>query len=362
TAVNQYARATDHIDAIIKQVQILLDKGYAYEISDGIYYDLSKFKDYGKLSGRTSLEAEDAVSRIDENPEKRNPGDFALWKRSDAGEPAWQAPWFPGRPGWHIEDTAITETYFGPQYDLHGGGRDLIFPHHEAEIAQQEAASGKVPFVKYWMHAGFLINKDKKMSKSEGNFATAREMLEHYPQEVLRFYFLSAHYRSPLDYSSEAIAQAEAGVIRIAEFLERLKFFEDKNPLAHQADKEISEKINNLNEQMLAAMDDDFNTPQAIGLLFEAIRLVNQYIDEERIDLHLVKKILHIFDLFYSVFGIIPTESKGLLPEEVKELIQKRQKAKDNKDFNSADELRHQIESLGYRIDDTKYGPLIKKK
>ncbi|MDP2647799.1 MAG: cysteine--tRNA ligase [Candidatus Yanofskybacteria bacterium] len=361
TAVDKYARATDHIDAIIKQIQALLDKGYAYEISDGIYFDLSKFKNYGKLSGRTSLQDDDAVSRIDENPEKRNPGDFALWKRSSRpDEPAWQSPWFPGRPGWHIEDTAITETYFGPQYDIHGGGRDLIFPHHEAEIAQQEAASGLMPFVKHWMHVEFLVNKAKKMSKSMGNFATAREVIGKHSRETVRFFLLSAHYRSPLDFSEETLQQAEAGVARIGEFLDRLKFFEDKNPLAHKSDKEVAEQISSFYDQIIETLDDDFNTPKAIGLLFDVIRLGNQFIDEEKIDLHSVKKILNVFDIFHGVFGIIPLHTVSL-PDKVKKLVQERQTAKERKDYSRADEIRGQIEGLGYQVDDTKYGPLIKK-
>lgn len=361
TAVDKYARATDHIDAIIKQIQTLLDKGYAYEISDGIYFDLSKFKDYGKLSGRTSLQDDDAVSRIDENPEKRNSGDFALWKRSNrSDEPAWQSPWFPGRPGWHIEDTAITETYFGPQYDIHGGGRDLIFPHHEAEISQQEAASGKIPFVKLWMHVEFLVNKNKKMSKSLGNFAPARDLIRKYSRETLRFFLLSAHYRSPLDFSEETLQQAEAGVARIGEFLDRLKFFEDKNPLAHKADQKITKEMEELHSKMFDALDDDFNTPQAIGLLFDAIRLGNQYIDEEKIDLHSVQIILHVFDLFHAVLGIVPMKTEKL-PDKLKKLISERQEAKEKKYFDMADKIRQQIQELGYQIDDTKYGPFVKK-
>ncbi|MBX4190419.1 cysteine--tRNA ligase [Candidatus Parcubacteria bacterium] len=216
----QYKNATDHIPEVIKQVQTLLDKNSAYVIeNDGIYFDLSTFPDYGKLSGRTANMADDAVSRIDDSDKKRNRGDFALWKFSQEGDPSWPAPFGAGRPGWHIEDTAITEKYFGPQYDIHGGGQDLIFPHHEAEIAQQESASGKKPFVKYWLHAGFLVNKDQKMSKSVGNFERAHELLQKYPKEVLRFYFLSAHYRSPLDFNEEIMEASKQGIDKIQTWL-----------------------------------------------------------------------------------------------------------------------------------------------
>ncbi|MEK7589565.1 MAG: cysteine--tRNA ligase [Patescibacteria group bacterium] len=360
-AVSIYVRATDHIEAIIKQVQTLIDKGFAYEISDGIYFDISKFKGYGKLSGRTTVNDDDAVSRIDENPGKRNSGDFALWKRSEGDEPSWQAPWFPGRPGWHIEDTAITEAYFGPQYDLHGGGRDLIFPHHEAEITQQEAASGKSPFVKYWMHAGFLENKSAKMSKSLDNFATVRDMLERYPREVLRLYFLSAHYRSPLDFSEESFRQAQASIDRITEFINRLKFFENKNPNAHRFDEEVGNAANKTYAGIIDALDDDFNTPKALGIFFEFIRLSNQYIHEEKIDFHFAKRIMHVLDIFSNVFGIIPLAT-SVIPLEITQLVQERQSAKEHKDFEKADQLRRKVETQGYLIDDTPYGPLIKKR
>lgn len=359
--VSQYVRATDHINAIIKQVQVLLDKGFAYEISDGIYFNVRKFPDYGKLSGRTELQADDAVSRIDENPEKKDPRDFALWKRSKPDEPTWQSPWFPGRPGWHIEDTAITETFFGPQYDLHGGGQDLIFPHHEAEIAQQEAASGKVPFVKYWMHPGFLINKSAKMSKSKGNFAKAREVVDQYSKETVRLYFLSAHYRSPLDYSKETLQQAQASIDRISEFLDRLKFYENKNSDAHKFDSEVTRVADKAYQDILDTLDDDFNTPKALGILFEFIRLGNQFIHENKIDFHFAKRVMHVLDVFSNVFGIIPLE-KQKIPAQITSLVQERQAAKAAKQFEKADEIRRKIEDLGYLIDDTPYGPLVKQR
>lgn len=360
TAVDIYARATDYIDAIIKQVKILLDKGFAYEIADGIYFDLSKFPEYGKLSGRTTLQADDAVSRIDENPDKRNTGDFVLWKRSKEGEPRWSAPWFDGRPGWHIEDTAITETFFGPQYDLHGGGRDLIFPHHEAEIAQQEAASGKAPFVRYWLHTGFLEMKAAKMSKSIGNFSTARDMLKEYTPEVLRLFLLSPHYRSPLDFSDAALRQAEAGVMRIGELLQRIDFLESKGMLSLEIAPELNAQLEKFKTQIEEALDDDFDTPRAVALLFDLIHLGNQHLDAETMSGEAGKKILEIFSIFDTVFGIVPKTFTGL-PPSVKKLVAERQKAKDEKNFPLADQLRQKILNLSYQIDDTPYGPLVKK-
>src|SRR3989344_3707887 len=227
-SINEFAKATSHIDEIIKQIKTLLKRGYAYQNEDGIYFDISKFKDYGKLAGRTAGQAEDAVSRIDESIDKRNKGDFALWKFSkkglpaQAGEPDWNSPWGFGRPGWHIEDTAISEKYLGRQYEIHCGAQDLIFPHHEAEIAQQEAASGKKPFVKYWLHSGFVIINGQKMSKSLKNFITIRDLLKEYTPEAIRFMTLNAYYRSPIDYKDDLIKQSEAGIQRIRELINKL--------------------------------------------------------------------------------------------------------------------------------------------
>src|SRR3989338_1588928 len=231
-----YKKAMDHIPEIISQVKRLIEKGNVYEIKgDGWYFDLSTFPDYGKLSGRTDLKDDDAISRIDENEHKRNKGDFCVWKFE---KPLRSSPSIEGevgkgslvgRPGWHIEDTALTEKYFGPQYDIHGGGMDLMFPHHEAEIAIMESISGLKPFVKKWMHAGFLINKGKRMGKSNANFMTAHEALQKYPAATLRFYFLSAHYRSPLDYTEDNLKQAEAATSRLSELVEKNKPFEEVN-------------------------------------------------------------------------------------------------------------------------------------
>ena len=360
--VSQYARATDHILEVMQQVKTLIAKGHAYKIEDdGWYFDLSTFSDYGKLSGRTAEQAEDATSRIDESINKRNKGDFALWKFSkmdstgspQAGEPAWESELGKGRPGWHIEDTAITEKYFGPQYDLHGAGQDLIFPHHEAEIAQQESASGIKPFVKYWMHSAFLVNKEKKMSKSLGNFMSLNEALKIYSPETLRFYFLSAHYRSSLDFSEEILKQAEAAVMRINEFRNKLRQFEGKD-LSNQ---ENSEETKEAYHKIIKAMDDDFNAPEAIGAFFELIRRTNPKIETKRVAMVELIKILNFFE---KVLGIVPEPI--IYPSEVQELIDQREKSRETKDFTSADQLRSQIESLGYQIDDTIYGTLVKPK
>lgn len=370
----RYARATDHIEEVKKQVQTLIDRGNAYLIEDdGWYFDLKTFPDYGKLSGRTVQMAEDAVSRIDENPNKRNRGDFALWKFCKPGEPSWPANFSAssatptwelssqvvdqlGRPGWHIEDTAITEKYFGPQYDIHGGGQDLIFPHHEAEIAQQESASGLKPFVKHWMHVGFLINKDQKMSKSTGNFTTLRDALTKYSPETLRFYFLSAHYRSPLDLNDNILNQAEAAVARIAEFRNRLKKFKDKNI---ERDNDLAKVVQEFEEKIITCMENDFDTPRAIGGFFELIRYANQHI-ENGVSPDSIIYLDKIFSLFDKVFGIVRDEVI-IMPDEVQNLVNQREDNRSRKDFDSADKIRQEIESLGYQVDDTTYGPLVKK-
>src|SRR3989344_5527522 len=228
-SVDKYARATDYIKEIVSQVKRLIEKGYAYRISDGYYFDTSKFKEYGKLAKRTFQEAEDSVSRIDENKEKKNKADFCLWKFSKQNEPYWENGLEMGRPGWHIEDTAITEKELGEQYDLHGGGIDLMTPHHEAEITQMESISGKKPFVKYWMHTGFLKINKEKMSKSLGNFKTIKDVLKNYNKNAIRFLFISSHYRKPLDFSEEALEQAKNSVEKLNEFILKLNNYNSKS-------------------------------------------------------------------------------------------------------------------------------------
>lgn len=357
-SVTAYAPATRFIKQIVRQVQTLIDKGYAYLIegdpstsqAGGYYFDIAKFTDYGKLSRRTAAQADDAVSRIDENVKKRSKGDFCLWKFSKPGEPSWKAPFGAGRPGWHIEDTAITDKYFGPQYDIHGGGEDLKFPHHEAEIAQQESASGKKPFVRYWMHAGFLVNKEQKMSKSLGNFQTANELLKKYPREVLRFFLLSGYYRSPLEFSDSSIKQSQGAMQRISEFAGKLDLA-DGNESADQyigsADKGLTE-----------AMDDDFNTPQALAALFQMIKNVNPLLTENRLSKESAQNINKFLKNVNSILGIIPSEIKKI-PDDISDLARQREDLREAGNYEEADKIRAQIGKMGYRVDDTVYGPLV---
>lgn len=360
TAVDKYAAATDYIKEVITQVRRLIDKGNAYQVEgDGWYFDLSTFSDYGKLSGRTTQMAEDAVSRIDDNPNKRNKGDFALWKFSKPGEPSWDSELGPGRPGWHIEDTAITEKYFGPQYDLHGGGQDLIFPHHEAEIAQQESASGLKPFVKYWLHVGFLVNKDKKMSKSLGNFATLHELLGKYSREVLRFYLFSAHYRSPLDFSADQLKSAEAAVARLGEFAERLRRLAGADVALAPAVPSPETRDGNLLRDWNREMGDDFNTPRTLAVIFETIKKVNVSIDAGSLSAEQAGSLLSQLLTINEVLGIVPAAAPEI-PEPVRGLIARREALRQAKNFSQADQLRSQLSTLGWQIDDTAYGSLAK--
>jgi len=354
-SVKKYARATDYIPQIIKQVKTLMKKSYAYKIEgDGIYFDLSKFPEYGKLSKRTSNQAEDAVSRIDESVKKKNKGDFALWKFSIENEPSWKSPFGDGRPGWHIEDTAISEKFFGPQYDLHGGAVDLKFPHHESEIAQQEAASGKKPFVKIWMHTGFLLINGEKMSKSLGNFTTIKDFLEIYPADVLRFIIVSHHYRSPIDYSQNLATQASASLRHIYRFNDRLSAIKNKKGLG----KQIKDILVRGNKVFTSAMSNDFNTPKAIAGIFDVMRLIEPKIwTLSRAEAKYIKKFL---ENNLDILGIkLPKTAK--IPTQITKIVKDRELLRSSKQFAQADVLRKKIDKLGYIIEDTPQGPIVLK-
>ena len=360
-SVAKYARATSYIKEIISQAKRLTDKGYAYKIDgDGIYYDISKFKNYGKLSGRTVLAAEDSVSRIDYSKDKKNRGDFCLWKfKQEEAEPSWSSPFGKGRPGWHIEDTAITEKFFGSQYDIHGGGRDLIFPHHEAEISQMEAISGKKPFVKYWMHTGFLTVNGQKMSKSIGNFITISDFLKRYSSQQLRFLLMKNLWRSPLNYSESIMIEVRLSLEKIEEFLQKIQIQNSKSQKNSKLIKDF--KINFYKE-----LDDDFNTPKAFAVMFEFIKRINEFLEKEECSVGLSKKeadeIYNFFEKINNIFGIIDFKKikKLTIPLEVKKLINARKKYRNEQNWQKADEIRIEIEKQGYLVEDTKTGQIIK--
>jgi cysteinyl-tRNA synthetase len=353
--VNFYARATEHVHEIISQIETLIEKGFAYETDKGVYFDESRFPDFGKLSNRNLEDL--TVHRIGPDSQKRNPGDFALWKKRDDDEGlSWESPWGRGRPGWHIEDTAITETYFGPQYDIHGGGLDLIFPHHEAEIAQMEAASGQKPMVRYWMHTGFLNVKGEKMSKSLGNFITIKELLKDYDPEVFRFFVLSTHYRSPIDFSSEILEQSRNGLERIYKLVETLNEIEDTIPDTLDSDEDNIRKLYEFKTEFLDAMDNDFNTPLALSSLFEFIRDVNREINHKNLSKKSVKGIKNLITEFGKILGFNFYDKKtgGTdLQEGLIEILKDtREKLRQKKEWELADDIRSKLGDLGINLED----------
>ena len=370
TNVNYYARATEHIPEIIGQIDRLSELGFAYETESGIYFDESRFQDFGKLSHQN---VEDLKKhRIEPDPTKRNPGDFSLWKkRQDGEEVTWDSPWGKGRPGWHIEDTAITETYFGAQYDIHGGAMDLIFPHHEAEIAQMEATSGKKPLVRYWMHTGFLNVKGEKMSKSLGNFTTIRDMLQNYEADAFRFFVLLAHYTSPIDFSEEALEQAQKSLARIrqaAKIIEmQLETAPDPESFAPEGidlsiDSNLDPSVALAKAMFLESMDNDFNTPYALRAVFDLVREVNRRINEKTISRkglqdagEQLREFGEILGLSFYKTGIKPEEKAEAVTDNlIKLLIEIRQKLREKKEWQLADEIRDRLNELNIVVEDAK--------
>ena len=339
-SIDKYAHATDFIPEIIKQIETLLEKGYAYKIPDGIYFETAKFKSYGKLSGRTELKADDAISRIDEAEGKRGWNDFCLWKAKKPGESFWESPFGPGRPGWHIEDTAMTEANFGPQYDIHGGAVDLIFPHHECEIAQMESASGLEPLVRYWVHTGFLNVDSKKMSKSLGNFKTIRNIQEAgILPRAFRLWVLMSHYRTPVNFPEEALRGAETALKR----LQGLYL-----ALGHEIGK-ISDKYR---DEFKKFLEDDLDTPGALTLLWDILK-------DEGLSNADKKATVLDFDKVLGLGFVDLKEEK--IPETIQKIVEEREQARQNKDFKKSDELRKEMNSLGYEVKDTEEGQKISK-
>lgn len=350
--VNLYARATEHVPEIIVQIKILIKKGFAYETETGVYFEESKFPDFGKLSRRKLEDL--TVHRVDPDPSKRSPGDFALWKKIDK-QPSWDSPWGRGRPGWHIEDTAITEEYFGAQYDIHGGGLDLIFPHHEAEIAQMESSSGLKPMVRCWMHTGFLNVKGEKMSKSLGNFITIRELLQRWDGDVFRFLVLSTHYRSPIDFGEEALIQAHNSLERVRKTLKKLDEL-----LKSNLDDEGSSNVKNIeiwdeaHKKFIEAMEDDFNTPQALSVLFEIVRNINRQMQNEIFTKSSITRIKILFEEWGEILGInfLPGEKQERTDDVLNILLDVRNQLREKKEWELSDKIRSQLKDLGFGLED----------
>jgi cysteinyl-tRNA synthetase len=355
--VNVYPKTTDYIQPMIEQIKTLIDKGYAYVVDGDVYYDVSKFKEYNKLS-RMPLD-ELKKHRIEPDARKKNKFDFSLWKSQKPGELAWDSPWGKGRPGWHIEDTAMTTTIFNAaQYDLHGGATELIFPHHTNEIAQAEAATGKRPFVKYWLHTGVFQIGGAEMHKSLGNFITIRQILKKYEPEVLRLYYASTHYRKPMEYSEKDLEQAKNRLEGLYNTLRNVKHATSEEGNSNDLEKRLAET----EAKFVDAMNNDFNTPLALTHLFALSKATNQLITKEKINPKLAEEIVGLFKDLGAVFGILEEKSEAeSIPKEVEDLIKQREEARNKKDWNRADQIRERIQEQGYALEDTTEGVRWKK-
>ncbi len=359
-------RATENIEGMIDLVSALLKKGLAYVIDQDVYFSVQDFPGYGKLSGR-NLEEMMAGARIDVNEKKKNPLDFVLWKASKEGEPWWESPWGKGRPGWHIECSVMSQRYLGETLDIHGGGEDLIFPHHENEIAQSEGATGK-PFARYWLHNGFVRVNSEKMSKSLGNFFTIRDILQKYHPEVLRFFFLQSHYRSPVDFSDAALNEARQGMNRLYSVLKSLQeiaAIPTKEP--KKVASSAAEEIEKLRDRFIEAMDDDFNTARAIGYLFDAARAVNADLAKNLISSDAAAFMTGRFLEIGKVLGVFledpaayllqdrerETTKRGLNTAQIESLIAERNEARKARDWQRADRIRKKLAETGVSIRDT---------
>ena len=351
--------ATEEICGMLDMIQTLIEKGHAYAAEDGtVYFRVKSFKDYGKLSHKNLEDLQSGFREIKVTGEegKEDPNDFVLWKPKKEGEPYWESPWCQGRPGWHIECSVMAKKYLGDQIDIHAGGEDLIFPHHENEIAQSESANDK-PFATYWMHNAFLNIDNRKMSKSLGNFFTVREISEKYDLQVLRFFMLSAHYRSPLNFSADLMEASKNGLDRILTAAERLRELKGKakeEKLSSQ-EEENAAVLAALTEKYEAAMDDDFNTADAISALFEMVKLANSTASEES-SLAYVDLLLEKIDMLCQVMGILTERKKEALDQEVEDLIAKRQAARKERNFALADEIRGKLLEMGIVLEDTREG------
>lgn len=352
-----HPKATENIDAIIDIVKKLEDNGYAYNVGGNVYFATKKFEEYGKLS-KQPLEDLEAGARIDVGDEKRDPMDFALWKKQKEGEPAWESPWGMGRPGWHIECSAMANKYLGETIDIHSGGQDLIFPHHENEIAQSECANGK-PFANYWMHNGYINIDGKKMSKSLGNFFTVRDIRKHYDSEVIRYFMLSSHYRNPINFSDVLMEQAKSSVERVYTCIERLEFLL-KNSEERELDTDERAFKNKLDEykvKFISAMDDDLNTADAIAAIFDIVYASNTELkDDKKNAAEAIKDALGLIRELGAILGLFNSNTEKSLDEEIGKLIEERQAARAEKDFARADAIRDKLKEMNIVLKDTPMG------
>jgi len=355
-----HPQVTKSMDMIIDLVKELVEKGHAYESNGDVYFKVNTFNDYGKLS-HMPLEDLQAGARIDAHEQKLDPMDFALWKAAKPGEPYWDSPWGKGRPGWHIECSAMAKNYLAETIDIHCGGQDLIFPHHENEIAQSECGNG-VEFARYWMHNGYINVDNRKMSKSLGNFFTVREVAEKFGYEPIRFLMLQAHYRSQINYNTEIIEQCQAALGRLYNCRENTEFALTK-AVSGEVTAEQKEAVEKRRQQFIAAMDDDLNTADAISALFELTRELNTMTSgSELAPKELIALAKEVFDEMCSVLGLLYQKKEEEIPQEVLDLVEERKAARKAKDFAKADELRDRITAMGYVVEETRQGTKISKK
>ncbi len=354
-------RATDSMDKIIDMIGKLLEKGHAYVADDGVYYSTRSFEDYGKLSGYNLEDLEEgAGNRALNGDNKRDASDFALWKFKKDGEPAWDSPWGEGRPGWHIECSAMVNEFLGETIDIHGGGQDLVFPHHENEIAQSEACSGHA-LANYWMHNGFINVNNEKMAKSRGNFFTVRDIAKEYPHHIIRFFILSGHYRSPINFSDDLLKAAQSGFERIENCVLNLRFLLDSGVDGEESEisKSLVKATQDARTDFCEAMDDDLNTADAFAVIYDFIREANTATAS---DVELPRTVIQgALDLLLELLDVLglKIEEEDKIPESIMKLVEERAEAKAARNFALADELRDQVQKAGYSIEDTAQGPRV---
>ena len=360
-----HPKATEEMDGIVAMIKDLVDKGVAYVVNGTVYFESNQFDGYGKLS-KKNIEDLESGKRVAVEEGKKNPTDFVLWKPKKANEPYWESPWGKGRPGWHIECSAMAKRYLGDHIDIHAGGTDLVFPHHENEIAQSECANG-VEFAKYWMHNGFINVNNEKMSKSKGNFFTVRDIAEKIPYEVIRFFIVSAHYRSPINFSEELMEAAgrsleriKTGYARLEELADRLN--EEQEPIDAEKglDPEEQKVIDRFMQAFERSMDDDFNTSDAVSTLFEMVKYINTEM-ENTSNVSFIKNFNECFVRLCDILGVSYKREQVILDEEVEALIEKRQEARKNKNFALADQIRDELMEQGIILEDTREGVRFKR-
>ena len=348
-----HPRATEYVDSMIELIRVLEGKGITYVTSDGVYFDISRYAEYGKLSGQ-KIEDLQAGARVMVNEEKRNPQDFVLWKLEKPGEPAWDSPWGRGRPGWHIECSAMVKSVLGQPVDIHGGGLDLIFPHHECEVAQSEAAYGS-PFARYWVHNGFVNIDKEKMSKSLNNFITLRESFKSYPGRVIRFLYLLTHYRSPLDFTGEVLEQAKNSLGRIDQFLGLLDHYKPGS-----ADAAVVGRLEDSEKEFQTFLDNDFDVSGALSVVFGVISDMNDAKQKKLLSAADVQRVKEWMGRVDSVLAVAP-EEKGGVDLDIEELIQEREVARKAKNFSRSDEIRDILKGRGIVLEDTPDGVMWKR-